>query len=153
MQGVGGTIFSPDATVTRGMLVTILWRLENEPDITQKAAFSDVSNGEWYAVSVAWAASKGIVTGYDGKFDPEGTLTREQMAAILYRYSAFKSYDVSAADNLSAYTDTPSDWALSSMKWAVAKGLIKGSEDRLDPKGSATRAQTATVLQRFITAK
>lgn len=150
MQGTGGTSFSPNTIVTRGMLVTILWRLENEPTAAQTVTFSDVADGAWYAKAVTWAASKGIVTGYDGSFDPDGTLTREQMAAILYRYAAYKNYDVSAADGLLDYADKPSDWALSGVSWAVAKGLIKGSGNSLDPKGGASRAQAAALLQRFI---
>ena len=150
MKGIGGTDFSPNTTVTRGMLVTILWRLKNEPATTKTISFSDVSDGNWYAKAVAWAAANNIVTGYAGKFNPDDALTREQLAAILYRYAAYKNYNVSAGDSLSAYADKPSDWALSSVSWAVAKGLIKGSGDSLDLKGSATRAQTATILQRFI---
>ena len=99
---------------------------------------------------MAWASEKNIVTGYNGKFNPNDALTREQLAAILYRYAAYKNYNVSVGDSLSVYADKPSDWALSSVKWAVAKGLIKGSGDSLDPMGSATRAQATTILQRFI---
>ena len=150
MKGIGGTDFSPNTTVTRGMLVTILWRLENEPATTKTISLTDVTDGKWYAKAVAWAAANNIVTGYAGKFNPDDALTREQLAAILYRYAAYKNYDVSATGSLSAYADKPSDWALSSVNWAVTKGLIKGSGDSLDPKGSATRAQTATILQRFI---
>ncbi len=150
MKGIGGTDFSPNTTVTRGMLVTILWRLENEPATAKTISFSDVSDGNWYAKAVVWAAANNIVTGYAGKFNPDDALTREQLAAILYRYAAYKNYDVSAGESLSAYADKPSDWAFSSVSWAVAKGLIKGSGGSLDPKGSATRAQTATILQRFI---
>lgn len=150
MKGVGRTDFSPNMTVTRSMLVTILWRMENEPATTKTISFADVSEGNWYAKAVAWAAANNIVTGYAGKFNPDDALTREQLAAILYRYAAYKNYDVSAGDNLSAYADKPSDWALSSVNWAVAKGLIKGSEGKLDPKGDATRAQAATTLRRFI---
>ena len=150
MQGIGGPDFSPNTTITRAMLVTILWRLENEPATTKTISFADVSDSKWYAKAVAWGAENNIVTGYDGKFNPDDALTREQLAAILYRYAAYKNYDVSAADSLSAYADKPSDWALSSVNWAVAKGLIKGSGSSLDPTGSATRAQAATILQRFI---
>ena len=150
MQGVGGTAFSPNTTVTRSMLVSILWRLENEPAATKTMSFTDITDSKWYAKAVAWAASEEIVTGYDGKFDPNGTLTREQLASILYRYAAYKSYDVSIGDSLSAYADKPSSWAVSSVSWAVAEGLIKGSGSRLDPKSGATRAQSAAILQRFI---
>ena len=150
MNGIGGTAFSPSTTITRDMLVSILWRMENEPAATKTVTFTDVTDGKWYAKAVAWAAANNIVAGYDGKFDPGGTLTREQLTAILYRYATYKSYDMSAKDTLSAYTDKPSAWALSSVSWAVAEGLIKGSDGRLDPKGGATRAQAASILQRFI---
>ena len=150
MQGISGTDFSPNTTVTRGMLVTILWRLEKEPTSAKTISFADVSDGKWYAKAVAWAAANNIVTGYAGKFNPDDALTREQLAAILYRYAAYKNYDVSTTDSLSAYADRPSDWAFSSVSWAVTKGLIKGSGGSLEPTGSATRAQAATILQRFI---
>ncbi len=150
MQGIEGSVFSPNTTVTRGMLVTILWRLEKEPTAAKTISFTDVSDGKWYAKAVAWAAANNIVTGYAGKYNPDDALTREQLAAILYRYAAYKNYDVNAGDSLSAFTDKPSNWALSSVNWAVAKGLIKGNGGILDPTGSATRAQAATILQRFI---
>ncbi len=150
MQGISSTEFASNKIVTRNMLITILYRLENMPQATQKTDFIDVADDAWYADSVAWASSKGIVTGYEGKFDPDGTLTREQMAAILYRYATYKNLDISADNNLSDYTDMPSDWALSSVKWAVAKDLIKGNGCVLNPMGGATRAESATILQRFI---
>lgn len=150
MKGIGGPNFSPNTTVTRGMLVTILWRLDKEPATTKMISFTDVSNDNWYGKAVAWAAANNIVTGYAGKFKPDDDLTREQLAAILYRYAAYKNYNTNVADTLSAYADKPSDWALSSVSWAVAKGLINGNDGRLDPNGTATRAQTATILQRFI---
>jgi len=132
------------------MLVTILWRLENEPASAKTISFADVADGTWYAKAVTWASANNIVNGYEGRFNPDGALTREQLAALLYRYAAYKNYDVSASDSLSAFADTPSGWAQQGVSWAVAEGLIQGSEGRLNPTGSATRAQAATILQRFM---
>ena len=150
MQGTKGTAFSPDTYMTRGMLVTILWRMENEPAATAAAAFTDIAAGKWYSQAVAWAAKNEIVTGHAGKFNPEDAITREQLAAILHRYATRMGHDVITEGNLNAYTDKPSDWALSSVSWAVAEGLLQGSGGRLAPEAGATRAQTAIVLQRFI---
>ncbi|MPM41042.1 hypothetical protein SDC9_87691 [bioreactor metagenome] len=149
MQSTGGTAFGPGTVVTRAMLVTILWRLEGAPT-AQSGAFTDVRSGAWYADAVAWASGNGIVAGYDGKFSPESDLTREQLAAILYRYAAHKGYEMSGLADLSAYADAPSDWALEGMRWAVGQKLLQGSEAGLNPRGSADRAQAATILQRFI---
>lgn len=150
MQGTKGTAFSPDTYMTRGMLVTILWRMENEPAATAAADFTDIAAGKWYTQAVTWAAKNEIVTGHAGKFNPDDAITREQLAAILHRYATYKDYVISKGANLDAYPDTPSDWALSSVSWAVAEGLLQGSGGRLAPEAGATRAQAATVLQRFI---
>lgn len=116
-----------------------------------------MKDGEWYAKAVAWAASKGIVNGVGhGKFDPNGRITREQLAAILYRYSESKGFDTSKTGNLNAFPDAAkvSDWARNAYSWAVGAGLISGNNIGgrilLDPQGSATRAQVATILMRFI---
>ena len=151
MKGVHGTSFSPSATVTRGMFVTMLWRMEKEPPATQSASFTDVSDSQWYAKAVAWATNNQIVTGYAGRFSPDAPLTREQMAAILYRYAACKHRNTSGTGDLSTFTDQPSAWARTSMAWAVAEGLIQGDGERLDPCGGATRAQAATVLHKYMT--
>ncbi len=149
MRGLGGATFSPDTNVTRGMFVTMLWRMEKEPAAANTRSFTDVADGKWYAKAVAWAEGTGIATGYAGKFSPENLLTREQLAAILHRYAIYKKTVANAADSLSAYTDKPSDWALSDMKWAVGEGLLAGNNGRLDPKNGSTRAQAATIVQHF----
>ena len=154
MSGTGATTFGPNEKTTRGMIVTILYRLENEPPISADAAFSDVEAGQYYANAVAWASQNGIVTGYDdGRFGPNDTITREQMAAILYRYADYKEQDVSAAADLSAFTDAGSisGYAVQAFQWAVSEGLITGSTDTtLSPAGSALRCEVATILMRFL---
>ena len=153
-NGTSDTTFEPNTNMTRAMLVTVLWRLENEPDVTVTELFADIANGTWYAEAVTWAAVHEIVKGYDeGTFGPDDPITRQQMASILYRYAIYKGYDVTAADDLSAFNDAGdiSDWALAAMKWAVAEGLITGvSETELDSAGKASRAQVATILMRFV---
>lgn len=152
MTGTSATTFAPNSTTTRGMIVTILYRLENEP-AAGTSAFSDVASGAYYADAVAWAAENGVVTGTtDTTFAPDAPITREQMAAILYRYASLKGYDVSQKADLSGYTDagTISAYASDAMAWANAQGLITGVTDTtLAPKSSATRAQVATILMRF----
>lgn len=154
MSGTGATTFGPNEKTTRGMIVTILYRLENEPPVSADAAFSDVEAGQYYANAVAWASQNGIVTGYDdGRFGPNDTITREQMAAILYRYADYKEQDVSAAADLSAFTDAGSisGYAVQAFRWAVSEGLITGSADTtLSPAGSALRCEVATILMRFL---
>ena len=134
------------------MIVTMLYRLENEPTAAS-AGFTDVAAGQWYTDAVNWAAANNIVNGYgDSQFGPTDTITREQMAAILYRYAQYKGYDVTASANLSAYTDAASvsSYAVSAMQWAVGEGLINGvTNTTLVPGGSATRAQVAAILMRF----
>ena len=152
MTGTSATTFSPNATTPRGMLVTILHRLEGEP-AANDAGFTDVENGAWYQAAVDWAAANGIVNGTsETTFDPNGTLTREQMAAILYRYAAYKGYDVSQLADLSRFSDSSavSTYAADALAWANAAGLITGVTDTtLSPQGSAVRAQAATILMRF----
>lgn len=153
MSGTSETTFSPDLTTTRGMIVTILYRLENEPTVTGTTAFTDVAADQYYANAVAWAAQNGIVSGIDATtFAPNNAITREQMAAILYRYAQFKGYDVSAKADLSVYTDAAqvSTYATDAMAWANGAELITGtSATTLSPAGNATRAQVATILMRF----
>jgi len=154
MVGTGDTAFDPNGTTTRAMIVTILHRLEQTPAPTANNPFSDVADGKWYTNAVVWAAESGIVSGYgNDTFGPEDNITREQMAAILYRYAQLKSYDVSGGADLSKFNDAEniSGWALRSLGWANEKGLITGTSDvTLDPQGQATRAQVAAILQRFI---
>ena len=152
MTGVSANEFAPDATTTRGMIVSMLARLEGV-ESANDAGFADVE-GEWYATAVNWAASVGVVNGYeDGTFRPNDAITREQLAAILMNYAAYKGEDVSARASLDAYSDAEnvSTWATDTMQWAVAKGLLTGvTADTLQPQGAATRAQVAAISQRFL---
>ena len=150
MTGVSATEFAPEATTTRAMIVSILARLEGVTT-AQAAGFADVDD-EWYATAVNWAANVGVVNGYeDNTFKPNTAITREQLAAILMNYAAYKGEDVSNRADLTSYTDQPSTWAQEAMQWAVAEGLINGvTNDQLQPQGNATRAQVAAILQRFL---
>lgn len=152
MNGTADNTFSPKANTTRGMVVTVLYRLENQPS-TSAASFTDVASGAYYANAVAWANANGIVSGYgSGKFGPNDKVTREQLAAILYRYAQYKKYDVSGAKSLDGYTDAQSvsSYAVPALQWANAAGVITGkSGSKLDPKGNATRAEVAAMLMRF----
>ena len=151
MTGVSDAEFAPEATTTRAMIVSILARLENVTS-AESAGFADVSADDWYATAVNWAASVGVVNGYeDNTFRPNTAITREQLAAILMNYASYKGQDVSARADLSNYTDQPSIWATETMQWAVAEGLISGvTNTQLQPQGNATRAQVAAILQRFL---
>ena len=152
MNGVTDTTFGPGTTTTRGMIVTILYRLEGEPDTTA-SSFTDVAFGMYYADAVAWAQANSIVTGItETIFAPDQAITREQMAAILYRYAQYKGYDVTASNDLSSYTDASriSAYATTAMQWANAEGLITGNTSTtINPTGNATRAEVATILMRF----
>ena len=150
MDGVGDNLFAPNSQTTRAQLVTILYRLEGEPEVSGTSGFTDVEAGTWYTDAVAWAAANGIVS--ETEFAPGKDITREQLATILFRYAEAKGYDVSARADLSAYTDADQiqSYAAESVAWAVAEGLIQGFEDNtLRPAGNATRAQIATILMRF----
>ena len=156
MAGTSSNTFSPDVTTTRGMLVTILWRLAGSPNIEDEIwgyPFKDVDANAYYATAVYWARMNGIVAGYsDELFGPNDTITREQMATILYRYAQHKGYDTTAKADLSKYTDAAQigPWATEAIRWANAEGLVNGtSTTTLTPKGSATRAQVAVILTRF----
>lgn len=152
MNGTADNTFSPKANTTRGMVVTVLYRLENQPS-TSAASFTDVASGAYYANAVAWANANGIVSGYgSGKFGPNDKVTREQLAAILYRYAQYKKHDVSGANSLDGYTDAQSvsSYAVPALQWANAAGVVTGkSGSKLDPKGNATRAEVAAMLMRF----
>ncbi|MGE4214960.1 MAG: S-layer homology domain-containing protein, partial [Anaerotignaceae bacterium] len=154
MSGISEEEFGPYISTDRGMIVTILWRLEGQPSATAKASFTDVADGEYYTDAVAWAAENKIVEGYgNGLFGPKDTITREQMASILYRYSKFKGYDTTqsgmAVGEFSDYSNI-SGWALESVTWAVNADLLSGVNDsQLDPRGFATRAQVASILMRY----
>ena len=156
MDGVSDTLFDPDGTVTRAQLVTMLWRLDGEPSVNYALPFTDVSGGEWYAEAVRWAAGEGIVNGVsETEFAPNAAVTREQLAAILHRYAQHKGYDVSIGEstNILSYSDFAfiSEYAISAMQWACGEGIITGvTESTLEPRGTATRAQSAAILMRFI---
>ena len=156
MDGVGDGQFAPNATTNRAMVVTILYRLAGEPAVSGDAAFTDVADGLWYTDAVLWAAQKGIVNGVsDTEFAPSGDLTREQLATVLYRYAESMGYDVSASVDLSGFPDAGDiqSYAAQALSWAVAEGLLQGFEDdSLRPGGTATRAQIATILMRFLAA-
>ncbi len=153
MSGTGERTFSPNTATDRGMLVTMLWRMAGSPELASAAAFIDVAEGEYYAKAVGWASENGIVEGYeDGTFRPASPITREQFAAILYRYAKHSGADVSKTAELTKFSDAGSvgSWAIEAMKWAVARGIIGGAEGNLiSPQGNATRAQTAVMLVRY----
>lgn len=151
MGGTGADTFSPGATTTRAMIVTILHRLEGSPE-GPGSVFTDVPAGQYYTGAVGWASSVGVVNGYeDGAFRPDDPITREQMAAILCRYAQYKGVDVSRRADLTRFPDSAkvSPYAVESMGWAVETGLITGMDGLLAPGGSATRAQIATILMRL----
>ena len=152
MSGTGDTAFSPDDTTTRGMVVTILWRLDGSPAWTTTSGFSDVEESAYYAEAVGWASANGIVGGYDNEtFGPGDPITREQMAAILYRFAQTRGWDTTAWADLSGYADAGeiSAYALPALQWANGAGLIAGSGGAILPGDSATRAQVAAILLRL----
>ena len=154
MLGTSKTLFSPHGTVTRGMMATILWRMEGSPVPKGKNGFTDVEAGKWYADAITWTAENGIFAGYGkDKFGPNDPITREQLAAIFYRYAGYKGYDLTVKGNLDKFknADKVTDYAKTAMGWAVGSGLVKGkSGNLLDPQGTATRAEIAAMLHRFI---
>ena len=156
MDGVGNNLFAPNATLNRAMAVTILYRLEGSPDLDGENLgypFADVDGNAWYGDAVYWARCNGIVDGVENNhFDPTGSLTREQMATVLYRYAQYKGADVSASGDISGFVDSAnvSDWAVDAVKWAVGTGLVNGVEgNALAPQGTSPRAQAAAVLMRL----
>ena len=153
MTGTSATTFEPNMPLSRAMLVAVLHRLEGSPQASA-GDFSDVASGDWYAQAVNWAASVGVVNGFDdGTFQPNTAITREQLAAILRNYAQYKGLDVTATGDLGTYTDanSVSDWAKESVTWAVGEHLISGiTDDTLAPQACATRAQVAAILQRFL---
>ena len=154
MLGTSKTLFSPHGTATRGMMATILWRMEGSPVPKGKNSFTDVEAGKWYADAITWTAENGIFAGYGkDKFGPDDPITREQLAAIFYRYADYKGYDLTVKGNLDKFKDADkiTDYAKTAMQWAVGSGLVKGkSGNLLDPQGTATRAEIAAMLHRFI---
>lgn len=154
MTGVSDTAFAPEATTIRAMIVSMLARLENVTSAAD-AGFTDVAADDWYTTAVNWAAANGIVSGIsDDTFAPNDPITREQLAAMLMNYAQWKGLDTTARADLSGYTDAPSTWASEAVQWAVAEGLLAGvTDDQLQPQAATTRAQTAAVFQRFLTAE
>lgn len=154
MTGLTATTFGPNLSTTRGMIVTILWRMENEPAAKHGCPFADVRRGSYYEQAIAWASENGIVTGFDAStFAPDRAITREQLAAILFRFAAYRGMDaVTLRENLSSFQDQAaiSAYAVSALNWAVGEGLMQGTGDKLEPTGSATRAQVAAMLRRFM---
>lgn len=151
--GTSDTTFSPNASMTRAMLVTVLYRLEGEPTVYGRSGFSDVTFNSYYEDAVTWAADNGIVNGTSTTtFSPNANVTREQMAAILYRYAQYKKYNTAASSSLNGFTDyaTVSGYAVTPMQWSVAEKLVNGSAGKLMPTGNATRAQVAAILHRFV---
>ncbi|MGM9567248.1 MAG: S-layer homology domain-containing protein [Clostridia bacterium] len=152
MNGMTATTFEPDSALTRAMYITMLYRLGGEPEVKATSSYDDVKDDEWYSKAVAWGTENGIVEGYAGKFAPQDPITREQMAAMMYRYAKLNGCDVSNTASFDAFKDgsSVSDWAKEEMGWAVASKLIQGHDNgTLEPQGNATRAQAAAVLQRF----
>lgn len=154
MQSVGNNQFNPGGTTTRAMIVTILWRLEGKPIVSGKNVFTDVAEGMYYTEAVKWAAAHEIVSGYgNGKFGPENEITREQLAAILWRYAKYKGYDVSVGEstNILSYKDFDqvSSYAIPALQWVCGEGIMSGYDGYLTPRDTATRAQAAAMLTRF----
>lgn len=154
MDGTGADRFSPNAPLTRAMIVTILYRMAGSPSVSGSSDFTDVAAGKWFAKAVAWAAANGIVNGYgSGLFGPNDPVTREQLAAILYRYAVYGGMTaVTLEENLGSFADTAqlSAYAIQAMNWAVGQGLINGSGSNLVPKAQATRAQVAAIIHRYL---
>ena len=165
MSGSNG-LFNPTADITRAQIVTTLYRLAGEPKVTERtavSAFSDITEGKYYTDAVCWAYTTGVTTGTDGKFNPTGKLTRQQMAAFFFRYAELTGKDTSIRGDISSMknADQVSGYAKDPVEWAVGSGLISGSEVTdaagnkaydLNPRGNTTRAQVAVILQRFCSA-
>ena len=153
-EGMSAYIFGPNEPMNRGMLVTVLYRLEGEPRVNGDNTFSDVGDNLWYSDAVVWANSHGIVEGYNGSFRPLDNINREEMAAVMYRYAVYKGLDVvTLEENLGGFVDGSevSDWAVQSMNWAVGQGVLHGKgANNLDPQGIATRAEVAQILMNYL---
>ncbi len=154
MNGESETKFMPNNKLSRAMLVTILYRMQNEPNVSTNALFNDVANGQWYTKAVAWASANNVVNGVgEGKFAPNDSVTRQEMAAMLYRYAKATGMDTTATASLNGFKDSAkvANWATDAMKWAVGSGLMKGNDDNtINPMGTATRAEVATVIIRLL---
>jgi hypothetical protein len=153
MSGTSTTAFEPNANMTRAMLVTVLYRMDGKPAVTGTNSFTDVKSGEWYTDAIIWASENKIVGGYGGGlFGTNDSVTREQLATILMNYAKYKGYDTTKTTEINTYTDASDidSWATAAIKWSVVEGLITGTTSTtLSPTGTASRAQVATILQRF----
>ena len=158
MVGYGNNIFQPDTETTRAMIAVMLWRLNGSPVVNYAMNFEDVKADAWYTEAIRWAASEGVATGYgDGRFGLDDAMTREQMVTILWHYAQYRDYDVSVGENTNilSYDDatTVAEYAVPAMQWACGSGMVTGkTQDSgmiLDPRGSTTRAQMATLMMRF----
>lgn len=150
MTGVGANRFAPSDPATRAMIATILYRIAGQPSVSANTSFTDVEAGTWYTNAVAWGQANGVITGQNAQtFNPNGNITREQLATILYRYS---KAETPTTDMTATYSDASevSSYATNAMKWAVAEGIINGSHNKLNPQGNATRAEIATMLSRYL---
>ena len=152
-EGVDEGVFAPEDNMTRAMLVTVLYRLENEPEGFTGVRFGDVKDDTWYTDAVAWASENDIVNGNGDGFAPNDNITREQIATVLYRYARYLGLDVSAKGDVSSFGDGSevSSWASDAMAWAIEVGLFQGDDaGNLNPKADATRAQVATLIERMV---
>lgn len=156
MNGVTETQFAPNDTLTRAMLVTVLYRNEGEPAVSKSLPFADIGMSAYYTNAVIWAKQNGIVNGVnESEFEPDTKITREQIAAIMHRYAKYKGYDVSVGENTNIFSyddaESISEYAVASMQYVVGSGILKGkSASTLNPQDLTTRAEIAAVLQRFI---
>ena len=152
MSGTSRTEFSPNSATTRGMIVTILWRQAGKPVVNYAMRFEDVASGSYYEEAVRWVASIGVVNGYsETAFGPADPITREQLAAILYRYAKYQDKDVTASASLDSFSDSASvsSYAVNAMQWTVANDIVNGSNGKLNLKNNATRAEAAAILMRY----
>lgn len=154
MTGLNETTFGPAESLYRAQFATIVYRMENSPEIAYSDKFPDVLDGQWYTDPVLWANEAGIVTGYSntGYFGPADKINREQMAVMMYRYAKYKGYDVETTGSLEAFPDAAkvNDFAKDAIEWCVGAGIITGKDGKIDPQGEANRAECATIIMRFM---
>ena len=153
MNGMSATLFGPTVTLSRAQFATILYNRAEQPNVSYESVFPDVAQNAWYMKSAIWAAKNGVITGYaNGTFGPADNITREQICVILFRYaSQVDNRDTSARADLSTYGDSMqvSSWAAAAVHWAVAEGIMTGSQGRLNPQGNANRAEAASIIARY----